>query len=78
MTLVKCPCCQGTGRVELTGVYAETLDMLRTTGEAHAARLAHAAGCRATAMNQRLAALERLGAAASRRFGRLRLFRAVV
>ena len=71
-----CPYCGGTGRVPLTGVYAGTLELLRRQpGEATGADLARQDGCKATAMNNRLAALERFGLATSRRFGRLRLFR---
>ncbi len=74
--LVPCPCCGGTGLRPLTGVYAETLALLRAAGEATGADLARRVGCKATAMNNRLAALERLGLAVSRRYGRLRLYRA--
>lgn len=76
MTRVRCPHCRGAGEVELTGVYAETLALLRRHGkEASGAALARLDGCKATAMNNRLAALERLGLASSRRYGRERLFR---
>jgi DNA-binding transcriptional ArsR family regulator len=34
-------------------------------------------GCAPTAMNNRLAALERMGLATSRRYGRIRFYRAV-
>ncbi len=71
----RCPCCRGTGRVQLTGVYADTWHLLHSNpGGISGAALAHAAGCRATAMNNRLAALERHGLATSRRDGRRRLF----
>ncbi len=73
---VKCKCCGGTGRVELTGRYAETLKKLRGCGEITGAELARRDGCNATAMNNRLAALERHGLARSRRFGRQRLYQA--
>jgi len=77
MPCVRCPSCKGTGRIELTGVYAETLALLQRQGvERTGAELARLDGCKATAMNNRLAALERLGLAQSRRFGRLRLYRA--
>jgi hypothetical protein len=76
MPSVTCLCCRGTGRVPLTGVYADTLDLLRRSGEVCGAALARAAGCKPSAMNNRLAALERPGLAVSRRYGRLRLFRA--
>jgi len=76
MLYVSCPCCRGTGQVELTGVYALTLDLLRRQpGEITPADLARQDGCKATTMCNRLAALERMGLATSRRFGRLRLYR---
>lgn len=74
-----CPHCKGKGVVELTGVYAETLAMLRSTsGPITGASLARESGCKATAMNNRLAVLERLGYASSERHGRERRFRAIV
>lgn len=76
MTKVKCKCCAGTGSIELTGVYADTLALLRKAGETSGASLAKVAGCKSTAMNNRLAALEGHGLATSRPYGRLRLFRA--
>jgi DNA-binding transcriptional ArsR family regulator len=75
MTYVKCKFCNGNGKMELTGVCAETLDLLDATGEASGADLAKAAGCKATAMNQRLSYLENHGLATSRRYGRKRLFK---
>ena len=72
-----CPHCSGTGKVELTGVYADTLRLLEMQSlEVTGAALARAAKCKATAMNNRLAALERMGLAASRRYGRKRLYMA--
>jgi hypothetical protein len=72
-----CPTCGGSGEVEVTGIYADTLLLLRRQkGEVSGADLARLDGCNATAMNNRLAALERLGLATSRRYGRQRLFRA--
>jgi len=71
-----CPTCRGTGRIELTGVYAETLAMLRQCGEEiTGAALARQAGCKATAMNNRLARLEAFGLAVSRWYGRKKLYR---
>jgi Fic family protein len=74
-----CNCCGGTGRLEVTGAYAETLALLRRElrprDEITGAALAAVAGCKPTAMNNRLARLEELGFVTSRRFGRLRLFR---
>ena len=74
--MVRCPCCSGNGVIELTGVYLETLVLLRQQDEeVTAADLSKRDGCNATAMNNRLAALERLGLATSRRYGRKRLFK---
>lgn len=70
---VKCPHCQGAGTVELTGVYAETLAILkRHSGHPplNGAALAVIAGCEPTAMNNRLKALEKHGLAIGQRFGR--------
>lgn len=74
---VLCPCCKGTGRVEMNGVIADTLALLRRQdGEVTGAALARADGCKPTAMNNRLAYLERRGLVTSRRYGRERLYRA--
>jgi DNA-binding transcriptional ArsR family regulator len=76
MTLVVCPCCRGQGSVELAGEHALTLDALRGLGrEIHGAELARLMGTKGPAMNNRLAHLERLGLASSRRSGRKRLYR---
>lgn len=73
--LIPCECCRGTGVRELTGEYAATLARLRELGgERTGAELARLMGVKATAMNNRLAALERLGLVTSRRWGRKRLF----
>jgi len=77
MDQVFCQHCSGTGRREVTGIYAETLALLRRQKqEVTGADLAAIDGCKATAMNNRLASLERLGLATSRRFGRKRLYKA--
>lgn len=73
---VRCGHCGGTGLLPLTGVCADTLTLLRAAGEATGADLARLDGCKATAMNNRLAVLERHGLATSRRYGRKRLYRA--
>lgn len=76
--MARCPHCHGSGKVETTGVYRETLDLLaQQKDELNGAALAHLAGCKPTAMNNRLVALERLGLAARRPYGRQRLWRAV-
>jgi len=73
---VNCPCCKGAGRIELTGVYADTLALLTSHGkEATGAELSKVAGCKPTAMNNRLARLQDMGLVESRQYGRLRLFR---
>lgn len=62
----------------VTGIYAETLDHLRCIDdEVSGAELGRLMDCEPTAMNNRLAALERMGLATSRRFGRKRLFAAI-
>lgn len=74
---VPCGHCRGCGTVEVTGVYADTLALLRKQqDEVSGAELARVAGCKATAMCNRLARLERMGLATSRKYGRERLFKA--
>lgn len=74
---VKCPHCIGTGRIELSGVYLETLKRLRRYPDGiHAAALAKAMGCEPTAMNNRLAYLEEHSLVVSVRDGRKRVFAA--
>lgn len=74
---VPCPWCRGTGKFAVTGVYADTLALLRKQScEVTGAVLAYAAGCKATTMNNRLSALERHGLATSRRYGVKRLYKA--
>lgn len=73
-----CGHCGGTGHVELTGIYADTLALLRRQkSEVTGAALSKIDGCKDTTMNNRLAMLERHGFATSRRYGRERLFKAV-
>ena len=73
-----CGHCGGTGHVELTGVYADTLALLRRQKtEVTGADLAVVDGCKDTTMNNRLAMLEHHGLATSRRYGRKRLYKAV-
>lgn len=75
---VPCPRCHGCGTVELVGVHAETLALLRAQAvERNGAALARLAGVAPTAMNNRLIVLERLGLATGRQAGRQRLWRAV-
>ncbi len=65
-----CPHCKGFGTVELTGVYAETLSLVRQRPGLNGAALAARAGCNATAMNNRLTALAKHGLVAGVKFGR--------
>jgi Mn-dependent DtxR family transcriptional regulator len=72
-----CPRCRGSGQIPLTGVYAETLALLkRQRREASGADLARLDGCSGPAMCNRLARMEHLGLVVSRRYGHLRLYRA--
>ena len=80
--VVPCPHCQGRGQVAVTGVYAETLRGLRrwcanTDRHVVANRDAGWFGCKATALNNRLAWLEAHGFARSEKYGRQRRFYAV-
>ncbi len=68
---VQCSCCNGSGRIELTGVYADTLKDIRAIdGEIHGAELARKVGCKATAMNNRIAWLADNGFVIVRVYGR--------
>lgn len=74
-----CPHCSGCGRIPLTGIYAETLRGLRRWCTRPARfvvsnRDAWWFGCKATALNNRLARLEELGLARSEKYGRQRRF----
>ena len=72
---VRCRLCQGHGYLELSGVYADTLVLLRKQpGEVSGADLARIAGVTATSMSNRLVRLEQMGFATSRRYGCRRLF----
>ena len=78
---VPCPFCNGKGHTILTGVYAETLTLLRKlTSEKESFIVAnqHAEqfGCNPTALNNRLKRLEELGFAKSERYGRQRRYAA--
>jgi hypothetical protein len=67
---VLCTHCGGTGTVELTGIYADTLTLLIRHPGLNGAELAEIAGCKPTAMNNRLISLERKGVANGTRYGR--------
>jgi predicted transcriptional regulator len=75
-----CPYCRGTGRWPIGNEYFATYIALMNAGEIHAAELAHRMRnpCQPTAMNNRLAMLEKKGLATSRIDGRKRLYTAVV
>ncbi len=67
---VVCKHCGGTGSIELTGVYADTLRLVIRYPKRNGAALAKRAGCKATAMNNRLKALERHGVVVAEIHGR--------
>ena len=72
---IDCPYCNGEGYTEVTGVYAETLRILRRRrGPVVANRDAKLFGCKPTALNNRLAWLESKGLARSERHGSARRF----
>ena len=72
---ITCRRCQGSGEETLNGITDDTLAILRKHPGSTGASLAVIAGCKATAMNMRLAALERFGLATSERYGRERRFK---
>lgn len=75
--LIPCSHCRGTGSVEFTGEYADTLAILRNLGgEVTGAELSRQFGIAPTAMNNRLVILERMGLAVSRAYGRKKFYRA--
>jgi len=72
---VPCSYCDGYGVIELTGVYAETLRILRRFKRPVVAGSdAESFGCKPTALNNRLAWLESKGLARSAREGKKRKF----
>ncbi len=74
---IRCHLCHGSGKVVLTGEYLSTfLALAQQKTEVTGAALARTLSVRPTAMNNRLAVLERHGLATSRRCGRKRLYRA--
>lgn len=76
-TYRQCETCKGTGQKLLTGVYMETLVLLRRQRVAvYPAALAAMMKCKPEAMANRLSALERMGLATSERYGKLRLYKA--
>ena len=76
--LTPCPACDGSGRIPLTGVYAETLMLLRKHGkEMTGSDFARLIDIERTAACNRLARLEAMGFVKSRRYGSKRLYTAV-
>ena len=74
---IPCSHCDGEGFVELTGIYAETLSLLRgVPANLNGAELAKLANCKPTAMNNRLAWLEGQGLAERTRHGKESLWKA--
>ena len=74
--LVLCRRCAGEGRIPLTGVYADTLSLLRKQKkELSGAALARLVSINGTAMNNRLTWLERHGLAVGRWNGHERLWK---
>ena len=67
---VECECCKGSGWREVTGVYRETFELVKKNPGMNGAALAALAGCKATAMNNRLTAMEKLDLVESEEFGR--------
>jgi len=74
---VRCGLCNGSGRVLLTGEYLDTFLRLAEFKEVTGAELSRKMGTKPTAMNNRLAALEKHGLAKSRRCGRKRFYKAI-
>lgn len=72
-----CPYCLGSGSVRVSPIYKSTWLLLKKHGPISGAALSRYDGCKETAMNNRLAALEELGLARSQTCGRLRLFEAI-
>ena len=74
----ECPTCHGAGKIPWTGIYADTLEFLRSqTEELNGAQLARLAGIKPTAMCNRLVTLQRMGFALGRRYGKECLWRGV-
>lgn len=67
---IPCSHCSGEGYIELTGVYAETLALVRAQSAAlNGVELARLAKCNPTAMNNRLCWLESQGLIKRIRYG---------
>lgn len=73
---IDCTCCNGSGKTLVTGKYRFTLSLLRKHPDSTGAELAEIDGCYATAMNNRLAWLERNGLAIGTKDGTRKYYRA--
>ena len=73
-TKITCPHCNGSGATVLASVYERTLKLLCRKGKATGSELSRIDECKATAMNNRLAALERHGLVTSHWEGRRRIY----
>jgi hypothetical protein len=76
---ITCPHCNGSGEIELTGVYAETLQTLRKLCKKQGRQvIAHQDakhfGCEPTALSNRLRWLEDHDLAQSTRHGKIRMY----
>lgn len=76
---VECGCCRGAGTVLLSGVYLETYKVVRRlckkkSGFVVSGRDCDSFNCKATALNNRLVALEKHGLVFSEQCGRERRF----
>lgn len=72
--ILKCRCCGGTGKRELSEQLTRTLQLVRKMEPIHGAYLAKIDGCQATAMNNRLAVLLDYGLVRVIRAGRKLLY----
>ena len=72
--MVKCGHCCGKGQVEFTGDIRDTLELLDKVNGVTGADLAAKVGIKATAMNNRLAYLLRMGLARCVRHGQKKIY----
>lgn len=71
---VQCGNCHGHGKVEFTGDIRDTLELLDRVNGITGAALAEKTGIKATAMNNRLAYLKRMGLARCVRHGQKKIY----
>lgn len=77
LIMVACSHCDGVGKIELTGVYAETLALLKKQSKPiNAAELARGTDVNLTAMANRLAWLGEKGLATFKHYGQMKLWSA--